>query len=758
MIGGLARKSEQKEKRQWAWPLDLAQYDQRPTLREEERSAIRVLLKGPRGKQFAREPWRTKLHRLLEPILDALKITRAVVPVRGTVARLLLREMLRNDCSFWKWKESRWDEVLRASMASFCRVHGVREDARPHLIALGILLRRIHDPRHFGEFDRIGLAKKVFGEAAVEAADNRVAETLTKWGFSATLNNTRQRTALCDALLVNGSPLLEDLTTEVLEEVYNGHTTEERRRSLQRLSKALHALGLIQNPLQHGYMEARGGKRSNLTVGISNQWIQAAKRWRNTSTLSPRTRAEVYYALLKMGRWVSTTYPAEASPELWTREMAARCVAEICRMSVGQWTNQVHTQTDAKRPLTPRAINGQLQAIRFFFRDCQEWEWIPRKFDPSRCLRTPSSVKRLIGPNPRVVADDSWAKLVWAGLNLNESDLPCTGHGRFLYPFQMVRALTAVWLFTGLRSDEMLRLRVGSIRWKDSQENESANASIRTCLLHVPVNKTGTAFVKPVDSIVGREIEAWEKLRPEQPVLLDTKTGELVHFLFVYRTRQLSRRYLNHTLIPALCKKAGIPREDSRGAITCHRARATIASQLYNAREPLSLFELQEWLGHRSPQSTQSYAKISPTKLAKSYNAAGYFERNLRTVEVLIDQQAVRNGLASGTPWKYYDLGHGYCTYDFFDQCPHRMACAKCSFYQPKDSTAPALVEGKSNLLRMRQEIPLGESEIAALDDGVSALESLLGRLANVPTPAGPTPLQLRGECLVQIQQVRSDG
>jgi hypothetical protein len=25
---------------------------------------------------------------------------------------------------------------------------------------------------------------------------------------------------------------------------------------------------------------------------------------------------------------------------------------------------------------------------------------------------------------------------------------------------------------------------------------------------------------------------------------------------------------------------------------------------------------------------------------------------------------------AAGTePWKFYDLCHGYCTYDFFDQC-----------------------------------------------------------------------------------------
>jgi len=41
---------------------------------------------------------------------------------------------------------------------------------------------------------------------------------------------------------------------------------------------------------------------------------------------------------------------------------------------------------------------------------------------------------------------------------------------------------------------------------------------------------------------------------------------------------------------------------------------------------------------------------------------------------------------------------------------------------------------------------------LSATDDGVSALESLLSRLADVPTPAGPTPLQLRDTALVQIE------
>jgi hypothetical protein len=66
---------------------------------------------------------------------------------------------------------------------------------------------------------------------------------------------------------------------------------------------------------------------------------------------------------------------------------------------------------------------------------------------------------------------------------------------------------------------------------------------------------------------------------------------------------------------------------------------------------------------------------------------------------------------AGTEPWKFYDLGHGYCTYDFFEQCQHRMACAKCDFYMPKQSTAALLLEGKEHLLWLLQEIPLGEAE-----------------------------------------------
>jgi hypothetical protein len=43
----------------------------------------------------------------------------------------------------------------------------------------------------------------------------------------------------------------------------------------------------------------------------------------------------------------------------------------------------------------------------------------------------------------------------------------------------------------------------------------------------------------------------------------------------------------------------------------------------------------------------------------------------------------------------------------------------------------------------MLASIPLTEDERAAVDDGQTALDALLARFTNIPTPAGPTPREL---------------
>jgi integrase len=441
-------------------------------------------------------------------------------------------------------------------------------------------------------------------------------------------------------------------------------------------------------------------------------------------------------------------HPSVVGPDQWTRELAAEYVAAVERSTIGQWTHTdqlPHLQIG--KPHSPRSKGSLLSVLRSFLLDCQDWNWTQLRFDPRRYLATPRSITSLIRTNPRVINDGVWAKLLWAGLNLTAKDFSSHTKG-LCYPLKMIQAMVIVWLFAGLRSDEICRLRLGCVRWqKQDVPIGTVGGLLRRdsiCWLDVPVNKTSPAFTKPVDLAVGEAITEWEKGRAEQPSVVDPKTSEVVHFLFSYRGVRVSKKYINRRIIPLLCRKAGVPAKDARGNITSHRARSTIASLLFNAKEPMSLFELQEWLGHSSPHTTQYYAKITPTKLAKSYAEAGYFERNIRTIKVLIDHEVIRIGAAAaGEPWKFYDLGHGYCTYDFFDQCPHRMACAKCSFYLPKDSTKALLLEGRTNLLRMMQEIPLTDDERSAVEDGLVALGKLTEKLADTPAPDGRTPKQL---------------
>ncbi len=98
----------------------------------------------------------------------------------------------------------------------------------------------------------------------------------------------------------------------------------------------------------------------------------------------------------------------------------------------------------------------------------------------------------------------------------------------------MCKALALTWLFAGLRNNEIVRLRLGCIRWQ--REDAAVPGAAETlpggsvCMLDVPVNKTSTAFTKPVDPIVGESISAWEKVRPKGVKLPDPKTGETGRF------------------------------------------------------------------------------------------------------------------------------------------------------------------------------------------------------------------------------------
>ena len=479
-------------------------------------------------------------------------------------------------------------------------------------------------------------------------------------------------------------------------------------------------------------------QRKRLSLqGVAPEWARWVGRWREKSTRQASSNRDSYELLLRVGRWLAHTHPDIVSPEQWTRELAVEYVAAVERWCVGDWASDVKYMRNVGKPLRPATKAGYISTVRVFFLNCETWGWLQRRFDPARYLRTPRSQRAQLAPEPgkRLIDPDVWARLVWAGLNLIETDLetqsPWSAH-----PFLMVKAIALTWLFCGLRNNELRRLRVGCARKLPADVNTHDSV----CYLEVPASKSQSVFTKSVDRVVGEAIWAWEAVRPNWPSAVDTYTGEVVDFLFSYRGGPLGRYYLNGSLIPLLCRKANIPETDSKGPITSHRARATIASMLANADEPLSLLALKEWLGHATLNATLHYMQDDAAALTKAYTDAGYFGRNIRLVEVLVDQEAIESGAtASGEPWKYYDLGHGFCTYDFFDQCPHRMACARCSFYRPKEGTLEQLEEARGNLQRLLQQIPLTEAEAAAVEDGQKAVERLYSLLAAEPAPDGKT-------------------
>ena len=746
-----AKKAFESKQNKWQFPIDTGKYNRSPYLTKSEKEEIKLLVAKTSS-------WRSNsrkiMERLLLPLNDALDIINPSKTSRPTTIRIILKEMNKRQTAFWNWKEEEWIEIVGHPHDVFQRKYNTHSGVQSNVVAIAYLLLRLNLHRANGcSFPPYTLATKVFGKKSIQLAREQITKGYSNLGYTKKSQQNQLRTAISDLLLANSSPYLEDLTFDILEQLReNADSPLYLKKELVSISVVLMNMEIISKPL---YFESQKGRRFGVEKAEKNvtpEWVEWCQRWHDTSTLSVQTRERTYYDAIKTGRWLADKHPEITSPAQWTRQLAIKFVADVDKMKIGDYVENINRVCDQKgKPLTPVTKSGFLSGVRRFIRDCQEWEWIPRKFSPERALATPRSITALIKPNPRVIADDVWAKLLWAGLNLTKEDLPKKEIGDYLYPLVMVQAITITWLFAGIRNNEIIRLRTGCIRWqKDDIVIPGYNQVVpkdAVCYLEIPVNKTSPGYVKPVDKVLGEAILDWEKERPVQQPLVDRKDGSLADFLFMYRGKRIGQDLINNSIIPILCKKAGIPTKDVKGNITSHRARSTIATQLSTSKDPMTLFELKEWLGHSDINSTINYTKLTPTKLAKSYQDAEYFKRNLRTVEVLIDQDAITTGAATnGEPWKYYDLGHGLCTYDFFSQCKHRMACAGCGFYVPKGSSKAQIIEAKDNLERMLQEIPLTEDEEFAVTEGIEALAKLKEKLADVPAPDGKTPKQLEEE------------
>ena len=172
---------------------------------------------------------------------------------------------------------------------------------------------------------------------------------------------------------------------------------------------------------------------------------------------------------------------------------------------------------------------------------------------------------------------------------------------------ELIRAITLTWLFSGQRSDEIARLRVGCIRWQhdglpiagDSREVLAARRGLPARRARPQdrhrVHQAGRPDPRPGHrGVAGRAPRPAEDDSTARPASTSTCCSPSAPSRSP-RPTSTTRSSRRSAARPAS------PTADVRGNITSHRARSTIASQLYNAKEPMTLFELQAWLGHRIP-------------------------------------------------------------------------------------------------------------------------------------------------------------
>ncbi len=717
-------------------PIDVQCYDRTLALSSEERSAItRVVRHLGHHKQAKRLLVTPRLHRLVAPLLDLAQTLQA--DQRDGYCRItpFFVEMHRRNISFWGWTEAEWIESIGLTREACQQRHGCASHVpRMEFLAAAYLFGGFS---HFSVFPSDGisfvrLANSLFGTPLMTMTIGQIQPLFTKWGYA--FNNayqSRLRQAVSLAFLANRSSRLEDLSTPLLKTLQSQSSVAGLRHAYSLLARALVELGILEaDPYP---VEPVKSPQGYDTVNIAPEWVDWCFRWRELAVHhTAEERNKYLLILLKVGRWLACTHPHITTPAQWTTDLAINWVITVTSLlRIGDYcstSERVHFSGKKGNPLRPATQQQHIVAVRTFFFDLQDDPFhLPRTFDPGRALRTPKPLVRLLEPNPRDIDPLLWARIVHAAHHLREEDFA----DKCYSPLAMVRALALLWCYGALRVNEILRLRVGCIRWQREDviipETGERLPKESTGFLTVPSDKGTPVFSKAINVVVGKAINEWEALRPQQPRLLDPKTNESVDFLFSYRGRQMAPSYINKILIPLLCDRAGIPASDEQGTITSHRARATIATLLLNAPEGMTIWEMMQWLGHHNVNSTQHYVRRKQQRVAVAYTKA---ERNSLLIEALVETKADPHGNLK----VYYVLGDdGLCSNPEWATCIYRLACRKCPFFIPKEQARQ--LRSRDGIKRFLEVVELTEAEKRASEEDVQKIEENMEQTVQLSLP-----------------------
>ncbi|MET8630907.1 hypothetical protein ABZW30_45725 [Kitasatospora sp. NPDC004669] len=255
----LAPLSETDGRPVWSWPIAPDRYNRRPDLTVLESEALRRLGMNLRRRRcYDRDApeWDT-IGRLLRPLDDARAAMhcpdtphhrRAITDAIG----LILLRAAELGTAYWAWTPDEWLRLIGTSADEFEKPWPgwIDGTVRPYVAAYGYLLCGFTDFDRLGPFNRLALTWRVFGTEPVDRSIQQVTDVLGRWGYRIGRGeDQRLPTVLCQALLLNRSPLLEDLTTDAFARLRKESACVRwHTGSLHGIQRAVAALGHCEPP------------------------------------------------------------------------------------------------------------------------------------------------------------------------------------------------------------------------------------------------------------------------------------------------------------------------------------------------------------------------------------------------------------------------------------------------------------------------------------------------------------------------------
>ncbi len=753
----------------WKMPIVPEQYDRSP-LTAEERWALERSLRvdRPRANSHEARAMRRILTRFDVPVVDVYYLRhrgyRTSIGEHTVAQNLMRQEMHRHGKMFWEWSTQEWMETLCPTTAAFKAKHRVSY-VRTTVMDLAYLFGNVTDLRAADIKTHATLAAKTyFGAEALAKPGQIVIEVLARKGFSdhhETVKSLRQ--CLYILFILNRSPYLEDIAVASFDVV--AAYDVEMRHACGKIHMALQHLGIFpQSP-----KKAPPPRKHFENSGMSQEWYDWCIAWdQQEVNLTPRTRHSYTLRLLVVGRWLTVHAPDVREPSQWTEDLALHFRSDVCSWTIGQYASGMGKHINTIKgildhPMKPATIESYLSALRFYLSDLIKRPYVVgdgpgRKikldFVPREALATPLHIQRALdGADPRDIDLRVWAKLAIAAATLSQSDLP---EGSW-YPLSFYRALGLLWVTSARRPHEIARLRLDCLReeWDpemlDEEEHSSSNVidlqasnqysaqraekqGPKLFYLHIPSGKTRGPFWIWIPDYVVDAIHEWKRERPSnQRVLHDRKDHEAVNYLFCYKDTRIGDNFINTSLIPALCAKAGVDSKDARGRISGHRGRSTRLTLL--RQNGVGLDDLAEYAGHKDSTTIRRYARHNPLQLHRIIKDADDVSR---IIEGIVDVRAAAQGLPALRWFIGYDADGApqYCANQVYHTCPHRLDCPKCGMFIGGEK-ARLLHEGE-NTLPITSKVPMTPVEKCEVQGDQAGAEACRTALHQVPTPETP--------------------